>query len=161
MQRTFDEIMTYRHPSLILRLQNKLGWSADRADNAFQDMKRFLYLCAKHPNETFAPPEVIDDCWHEFILFTLDYFTFCKDYLGRFIHHRPQTPNGSVDKTVIPRTVNAARAEFGGDLSTIWNFGDFKVDAVGNNHECDKCAGSTNCQSVSFVLEDHPSAKHS
>jgi len=157
---SLDKVMTFRHPGLLLRVQKKYSWSPDQAEDVFQDMKRFLYLCAKNPSVTYAPPEKIDDCWHEFILFTLDYFKFCKDHLGRFIHHKPQTPGGGGDKKVIPRTVEAARAEFGQNLSSIWYYPGFKVDAVGEDHECDKCAGSTNCQSVSFVLGEDGKGKH-
>ena len=35
------------------------------------------------------PSQVVDVAWHEFILFTRDYKSFCKTALGRFLHHTP------------------------------------------------------------------------
>ncbi len=35
------------------------------------------------------PSQVVDIAWHEFILFTKQYETFCNKALGRFLHHTP------------------------------------------------------------------------
>ncbi len=35
------------------------------------------------------PSQVVDDAWHEFILFTKNYQTFCRRGLRRFLHHVP------------------------------------------------------------------------
>lgn len=35
------------------------------------------------------PSQVVDDAWHEFILFTRSYKAFCNKALGRFLHHTP------------------------------------------------------------------------
>lgn len=35
------------------------------------------------------PSQVADDLWHEFILYTRHYETFCKQAFGRFLHHTP------------------------------------------------------------------------
>lgn len=35
------------------------------------------------------PSQVVDETWHEFILFTRAYKTFCQKSLGRFLHHVP------------------------------------------------------------------------
>lgn len=35
------------------------------------------------------PSQLVDDYWHEFILHTREYQRFCKDTLGRFLHHTP------------------------------------------------------------------------
>ena len=35
------------------------------------------------------PSQVVDDAWHEFILFTRAYDGFCRKALGRFLHHTP------------------------------------------------------------------------
>lgn len=33
----------------------------------------------------------LDDMWHTFLLFTLDYTKFCDRYFGRYLHHVPKT----------------------------------------------------------------------
>jgi hypothetical protein len=35
------------------------------------------------------PSQVVDDLWHEFILYTRHYQAFCKQAFGRFLHHTP------------------------------------------------------------------------
>ena len=35
------------------------------------------------------PSQVVDDAWHEFILFTRNYQAFCRRGLRRFLHHVP------------------------------------------------------------------------
>ena len=35
------------------------------------------------------PSQVVDDLWHEFILYTKNYQTFCQQAFGRYLHHTP------------------------------------------------------------------------
>ncbi len=35
------------------------------------------------------PSQVVDDLWHEFILYTKNYELFCEKAFGRFMHHVP------------------------------------------------------------------------
>lgn len=35
------------------------------------------------------PSQLADDLWHEFILYTRHYETFCRQAFGRFLHHTP------------------------------------------------------------------------
>ena len=35
------------------------------------------------------PSQVVDDLWHEFILYTRHYEAFCEQAFGRFMHHTP------------------------------------------------------------------------
>ena len=35
------------------------------------------------------PSQVADDLWHEFILYTREYKTFCRKAFGGFLHHTP------------------------------------------------------------------------
>lgn len=42
------------------------------------------------------PSQVVDDLWHEFILYTRDYKLFCDLAFGRFLHHTPAVRLSSV-----------------------------------------------------------------
>ena len=47
-------------------------------------------MCNKAKKKNVAmPSRVVDDAWHEFILFTKSYNSFCKRGFGRFLHHTP------------------------------------------------------------------------
>jgi len=41
------------------------------------------------------PSQVVDDLWHEFILYTRNYEHFCRLAFGRFMHHTPAVVLGS------------------------------------------------------------------
>lgn len=131
-------VMDYQFPPLIHRLVEKMEWSQAEAGEVFEDMKRFLIICATRPDGPFAPTEKIDECWHHFILFTQEYASFCDRFFGRFLHHRPRYPeDGPGDGTIKEKTLEAAREVFGDDLSQNWTF------PIVTNTECQ---GSTNCQ---------------
>ena len=55
---------------------------------------RFLNLIAV-AEMVLTPSKSIDDAWHEFILCTKAYWSFCEDKFGRMIHHHP---GGSKEK---------------------------------------------------------------
>jgi hypothetical protein len=41
------------------------------------------------------PSQVVDDLWHEFILYTQQYERFCQKAFGRFLHHTPAVVLGA------------------------------------------------------------------
>ncbi len=41
------------------------------------------------------PSQVVDDLWHEFILYTRNYQAFCRQAFGRFMHHTPAVALGN------------------------------------------------------------------
>ncbi len=41
------------------------------------------------------PSRVVDDLWHEFILYTRHYQAFCDQAFGRFLHHTPAVVLGA------------------------------------------------------------------
>jgi hypothetical protein len=69
-----------KHPNLALA-------DAQLVDKA---MRQF-FLAYHFSNYRFVamPSEVVDDLWHEFILYTRTYELFCKQAFGRFFHHSP------------------------------------------------------------------------
>jgi hypothetical protein len=52
---------------------------------------RHFFLAYHHAQYQYLamPSEVVDDLWHEFILYTREYEQFCKQAFGRFFHHTP------------------------------------------------------------------------
>lgn len=61
----------------------------------------FLLTAAAEGRLVSMPSRVVDVAWHEFILFTRLYQEFCRDALGRFLHHTPaeamRTPSVAQD----------------------------------------------------------------
>lgn len=113
-------LRAYKHPHLVERLQKELSISSEQAEQLFEDTKLFLYICGTcHGN--WSPSRMIDEGWHNFILFTRDYTAFCDKFFGRFIHHQPNTAGEAPDRERPRRTLIAAIQMFGREnLSPNW-----------------------------------------
>lgn len=75
-----DRRLAAKHPQLTLE-QRKLVFTA---------LKDYFHLCREARRRMVSmPSQVVDDAWHEFILFTRQYETFCREAFGRFLHHTP------------------------------------------------------------------------
>lgn len=56
----------------------------------FRALRDFFWMSNRAGRNMVAmPSQVVDDAWHEFILFTRAYKSFCHRALGRFLHHTP------------------------------------------------------------------------
>jgi hypothetical protein len=151
--RPLQEVLAYSNDAVIERYQKDLGISCDDAALLFSDVKRFLWLAAVEG--VIAPPPKIDDGWHTFIIFTLDYKTFCERYFGRFMHHRPtRSTDAPDDGNAVRSTVETVKMHFGSykALSDNWRFpwmndgsscwgGSCSSDSV-------SCAPTPSCSSV-------------
>jgi hypothetical protein len=49
----------------------------------------FLAYLKSGKNYVSMPSQVVDDLWHEFILYTRSYEVFCAKAFGEFMHHTP------------------------------------------------------------------------
>ena len=49
----------------------------------------FLAYLKSRRRPVSMPSQVVDDLWHEFILYTKAYDAFCRRAFGRFMHHTP------------------------------------------------------------------------
>lgn len=85
-------IETYIFPQ---RLQQQLKvkyphLTDDQCDRVIDGLREYFQLNLMARKQMVAmPSQVVDIAWHEFILFTRHYDAFCKQGLGRFLHHTP------------------------------------------------------------------------
>jgi len=138
-----DKMMAYDHSALRERMEVKYDWSPEKTDELFGEMKKFMYLCATNDG-AMAPPEDIDEIWHNFILFTGDYSEYCQDMVGMFLHHQPLTvaQRAQSDGSMIENTLAAGRRAFGDDLpEKYWSF-----QKIPGSCGPGVCGASTNCQ---------------
>ena len=55
-----------------------------------QGLRQFFLAHLKSGRKYVSmPSQVVDDLWHEFILYTKNYQHFCRHGFGRFLHHTP------------------------------------------------------------------------
>jgi hypothetical protein len=95
MQAALEEVLAYQHPAIIRRYRKDHGGSQQEAEAVFREMLKWLYLCHRAwADDGFGCTishelEKIDQMWHSFLLFTMDYASFCERYFGVFLHHVP------------------------------------------------------------------------
>jgi len=61
-------------------------------------LRQFFLAYLNTRNEFISmPSQVVDDLWHEFILYTREYQRFCDRAFGGFLHHSPAIVLGSAE----------------------------------------------------------------
>ncbi len=64
--------------------------TAEQRSEVLLGLRDYFQLCRMAGKRMVAmPSQVVDDAWHEFILFTRQYDKFCQHGFGRFLHHTP------------------------------------------------------------------------
>lgn len=136
---SLTSVMRYKNNAVVARIAQEMKISYSEATALFQDTLKFLWLAGKFGG--VVPSSRIDEGWHTFILFTKDYDTFCHQFFGQFIHHRPRRPEDKPDGGRLRHRTHALIAEHLGDeLSENWNYHRL---AKG---DCDQsCAPSRDC----------------
>jgi hypothetical protein len=75
----YDKLLK-KHPNL----------SAKDCQLVGRSLRQYFLAYAKSGLRQIAmPSQVVDDLWHEFILYTREYDEFCKKAFGQFFHHTP------------------------------------------------------------------------
>ncbi|MDD9920065.1 MAG: hypothetical protein OXR68_05530 [Alphaproteobacteria bacterium] len=103
------------------RLVNEAGFEEDIAMTATEMYKKFLYLRKVYVGESLVPPRLVDEAWHEHILFTRNYTAICEDLYGSYMHHTPQPIRPTLEQmrghsAGWERTKELFQQEFGIDL---------------------------------------------
>jgi hypothetical protein len=78
-------------PGLLDKLERRYA-DFTRKETALvgQGLRQFFLAHLSSGNRYVAmPSKVVDDLWHEFILYTRAYQDFCRDAFGSFLHHTP------------------------------------------------------------------------
>lgn len=95
----------------------KRGKTAEEARTATVHLQAFMSLCAMYPGKTLAAWNLMDDAWHEFIVRTTEYETFCKAAFGSFLHHDADAFGTPEFAAAWSETVDLAKTHF--DLNLV------------------------------------------
>lgn len=104
------------------RLADEQCWTSAFTDQAILEYKKFMYLAAT-ADMMVSPSEIVDQVWHQHLVFTKSYQEFCA-VLGKPIQHVPSTHNkDEFDKfrRARERTNSLYREAFGEPPEQIWN----------------------------------------
>jgi hypothetical protein len=89
-----DETSTVRFSD---KLASEQGWQPAFTARAIEEYKKFILLCCISPTGA-APSKIVDEVWHLHLTYTQSYWTdFCKNTLGKDIHHFPSGGGKSED----------------------------------------------------------------
>lgn len=142
---TLKRVLSYHNSDVVEKMSKEYKISMDDAELLFQDLLKFLWLGSKFGRVT--PPKLVDDGWHIFLLFTMEYQKFCYKYFGRFIHHQPWVARNATRNEVTFNNSKAIVAEHLGDnLSSNWVYhmeGDIGCTSLGNQKWCENRCEST------------------
>lgn len=99
-----EKIKNYQNDKIIHRFCRKLPLTFEEGKEIFEETKKWLYLCSiSKQSKVFltitGDTLIIDEMWHNFILFTHDYHSFCIEHFGVFIEHIPNTDYNETDTT--------------------------------------------------------------
>ncbi len=128
------ELEAFALPGLLKKLIGQRVVRSDEEGTAlFAEVKRYLVLT--HANPTRAVPvfsPLIDEVWHQFMLFTTEYAAFCERFFGRFMHHMPTRPDaapapvaasagGEATEMTFAEFEAAYLEQFGRELGPLWD----------------------------------------
>ncbi len=105
------EALDHDAPFLIEKLvRDRVVDTADEGEALFTEVKRYLVLNDVDRSRTWKMYSLrVDEAWHQFVLFTVEYAAFCRRYFGRYLHH---APSNAPDPGVGPRAPEATFTEF-------------------------------------------------
>ena len=95
-------IRSYQWPIGLLDKLEQKHTGLTRKDTALvsRGLRQFFLAHLMSGNKFVAmPSQVVDDLWHEFILYTREYKQFCGKAFGRFMHHTPAVVFGPTSAT--------------------------------------------------------------
>ncbi len=121
------------YPVLYSKMHRNCKIPEEFVSTGLREVIRFMNLIA-FKNEVLTPSRVVDDLWHEFILFTRLYGAFCQDYFGRMIHHQP----GGTEKQNLKqykRTLDLYKEYFDSPDPLYWGY----WAGVMDNAQCGTC----------------------
>ncbi|OGT46669.1 MAG: hypothetical protein A3F17_05110 [Gammaproteobacteria bacterium RIFCSPHIGHO2_12_FULL_41_15] len=94
-QKAWDFIKIADLSPLIERLVKIDKWKKKHAILAVQQYRNYIFLRKKYPSKELPPSKEIDAVWHAHLLHTKEYFMFCEQVFGYYLHHHPHVTNNS------------------------------------------------------------------
>ncbi|WP_196893003.1 glycine-rich domain-containing protein [Aureivirga marina] len=137
---SLNEIKSWRNqlfeefPFLEKRIYNATKEYTENTKGLFDELLKFLALVGTY-DAKLTPTLAIDYAWHEFILFTKLYDSFCREKFNRFIHHNPDE-NKQSNANNFKKTIQLYILTFGEPNAEIW--GNYAISEW-NSAQCGSC----------------------
>jgi hypothetical protein len=125
--------LDYRAPFVVEKLvRDHVVDSVDEGEALFQEMLRYLVLAdVDRPVSWKMYSTRVDEAWHQFVLFTVQYTEFCTEFFGGYRHHAPANAPApasvaepasasAVDERTFEQFGERYAEMYGSPLPTIW-----------------------------------------
>ena len=91
-------MLAYKNEDVISRFMDMYYVEEAEAEDIFKEAQKSLFICQL--KGVFIPDDllIIDEMWHNFILFTKEYTRFCDEHFGQYFHHLPASKKKSLMK---------------------------------------------------------------
>jgi len=113
------DALSFEAPYLIEKLvKDHVADDPDEAARLFREAKRFIYIVRNDDRTLWDMYSLrIDEAWHQFVLFTDEYTSYCLRFYGDYVPHSPSNappPNfPMLGPPRVPGTFNAFREHYG------------------------------------------------
>lgn len=86
-----EDSLSFEAPYLIEKLvKDRVVASEAEGEALFTEVKRYFLLSRSDRSRIWEMYSLrIDEVWHQFVLFTLQYIDFCNRYYGAYLSHSP------------------------------------------------------------------------
>ena len=128
-------------PLLRKKLARALFCPPAEGEKALSETIKFLILAAANTQGQLTPAARVDLVWHEFILFTRTYLEFCEAYLGKVIHHEPNSDH-EVNSQQYSLTLARYRKRFGEPPADYWGGANVSSTQAKVSASCGTCEAS-------------------
>jgi hypothetical protein len=105
--------------STVRRMRTRLGWSPAYCLEVEREYRRFIRLVVAQPNHRLGMCGPVDELWHEHILDTVDYVSFCHEACGNYLHHVPRASRDDSGSSYL-QTLALLREWFGEINWRVW-----------------------------------------
>jgi len=159
-KRSLKKLQEYQmNPAILVRLRRKFPFdqmSNHEINVCISEFKKFMAILAigrTEKKKVAMTSEIVDQVWHEFILFTKDYIEFSFAVRGDYIHHSPNTGDDKFGPDAA-RYFYESYAKYFGKLHPVW-----KLKIRESKVRYDPKT-NTYCSSVSNPVDKSPIASH-
>ncbi|MEX1064196.1 MAG: hypothetical protein WD898_03765 [Candidatus Paceibacterota bacterium] len=142
--------LSYRNERVVKRYMKDHQTDEITAEKVFSEMLKFLYLCTVISTPCSPPSREVDDMWHIFILHTPDYFRFCAENVGRYMHHDPTEQPYTGNR---PEMLEVAQSIFGDLDVDLWKHLLSPVLEAGRKDYCIEQCNGGGCTNKIFESE--------
>ena len=122
LQEYCKQLGAYEVPLVKEKILTDKVMDEETFEQAFGELKKYVSLIRFSGKRLAMTSPTIDEVWHQFILFTREYHSFCETFYGEYLHHSPNVPSRPASRSDLENLVTEYTETYG-PIPEIWNLG--------------------------------------